>query len=84
MASADPDSAFFGQTPLYFLFGSFQADDVGSGIFALWLGGAALCLLLSRYVPPLWISVPVFVAAGCAYAFALIPVMNMKWRPTRR
>jgi hypothetical protein len=26
MASADPDSAFFGQTPLYFLFGSFQAD----------------------------------------------------------
>jgi peptidoglycan/LPS O-acetylase OafA/YrhL len=28
---------------------------------------------ISRYVPPLWISVPVFVAAGCAYAFSLNP-----------
>jgi peptidoglycan/LPS O-acetylase OafA/YrhL len=68
-----PIAVFFGQTPLHFLFGSFQADGVGAGLFALWLGGAALYLLLSRYVPPLWISVPVFVAAGCAYAFTLNP-----------
>jgi peptidoglycan/LPS O-acetylase OafA/YrhL len=68
-----PIALFFGQTPLHFLFGSFQPDGVGAGLFALWLGGAALYLLLSRYIPPLWISVPVLVAAGCAYAFSLNP-----------
>jgi peptidoglycan/LPS O-acetylase OafA/YrhL len=40
-----PIALFFGQTPLYFLFGAFQADGVGTGLFSLWLGGAALYLL---------------------------------------
>jgi peptidoglycan/LPS O-acetylase OafA/YrhL len=35
-----PIALFFGQTPFHFLFGSFQADGVGRGLFALWLGGA--------------------------------------------
>jgi peptidoglycan/LPS O-acetylase OafA/YrhL len=34
-----PIALFFGQTPIHFLFGSFQADGVGQGLFALWLGG---------------------------------------------
>jgi peptidoglycan/LPS O-acetylase OafA/YrhL len=34
-----PIALFFGQTPTHFLFGSFQADGVGRGLFALWLGG---------------------------------------------
>ena len=47
---------FFGQTPLHFLFGAFQDDGVGRGLFSLWLGGAAIYLFLSRYTPPIWLS----------------------------
>jgi peptidoglycan/LPS O-acetylase OafA/YrhL len=35
-----PIALFFGQTPIHFLFGSFQADGVGQGLFTLWLGGS--------------------------------------------
>ncbi len=35
-----PLAFFFGQTPVHFLFGSFQADGVGRGLFSLWLCGA--------------------------------------------
>jgi peptidoglycan/LPS O-acetylase OafA/YrhL len=35
-----PMALFFGQTPIHFLFGSFQADGVGQGLFTLWLGGS--------------------------------------------
>jgi peptidoglycan/LPS O-acetylase OafA/YrhL len=35
-----PLALFYGQTPVHFLLGSFQADGVGQGLFALWLGGA--------------------------------------------
>ena len=68
-----PVALFSGQTALHFLFGAFQGDGVGQGLFALWLGGAVLYLLLTRYVPPLWISIPLSVLAVCAYGYAIVP-----------
>jgi peptidoglycan/LPS O-acetylase OafA/YrhL len=68
-----PLALFFAQTPMHFLFGAFQPDGVGTGLFALWLGGAALYLLLSRYVPPLWISLPTLLLTGCAYGLTVDP-----------
>src|SRR5271170_5465690 len=47
---------FFGQAAFHFLFGSFQAGGVGQGLFALWLGGAALYLLLSLFSVPPWLG----------------------------
>lgn len=39
---------FYGQTPIHYLLGAYQADGVGRGLFALWLGGAATHPLISR------------------------------------
>jgi peptidoglycan/LPS O-acetylase OafA/YrhL len=64
---------FSGQTALHFLFGMLQSDGVGHGLFSLWLGGSALYLLLGRYVPSLWISIPMFGLAVFAYGYALVP-----------
>ena len=68
-----PIALFSGQTALHFLFGAFQDDGVGQGLFALWLGGSALYLLLARYVPPLWISIPLSVLSICAYGYTVVP-----------
>jgi peptidoglycan/LPS O-acetylase OafA/YrhL len=35
-----PVALFFGQTPIHFLFGAFQPDGVGRGLFTLWLCGS--------------------------------------------
>jgi peptidoglycan/LPS O-acetylase OafA/YrhL len=35
-----PIALFFGQTPAFFLFGSFQSDGVGFALFTLWIMGA--------------------------------------------
>jgi peptidoglycan/LPS O-acetylase OafA/YrhL len=64
---------FFGQTPLHYLFGALQSDGVGTGLFALWLSGAALYLALRRWVPPVWISIPTLVCAASAYCLLLTP-----------
>jgi peptidoglycan/LPS O-acetylase OafA/YrhL len=45
-----PVALFFGQTPIHFLFGSFQPDGVGQGLFTLWLGGS-LVYFLGRSSP---------------------------------
>ncbi|MBH5387015.1 acyltransferase family protein [Bradyrhizobium diversitatis] len=39
---------FYGQTSSHYLWGAYQADGVGRGLFSLWLGGAATYLLISR------------------------------------
>lgn len=68
-----PAALFYGQTPLHFLLGAFQADGMGSGLFALWLGGASIYLLLRRYIPPLSVSVPALIVAGFTYAALVTP-----------
>jgi peptidoglycan/LPS O-acetylase OafA/YrhL len=37
-----PVALFFGQTPIHFLFGAFQPDGVGRGLFTLWLYGSLI------------------------------------------
>jgi len=58
-----PLALFFGQTPVYFLFGSFEPDGVGRGLFLLWIGGAFVyfavrTIELSRIVSIVLIAVP--------------------------
>jgi peptidoglycan/LPS O-acetylase OafA/YrhL len=68
-----PIAVVFGQTPMHFLFGAFESSGVGTGLFAMWLGGAAIYFGLSRYVPPLWISIPAVVIAVTVYALMVSP-----------
>jgi peptidoglycan/LPS O-acetylase OafA/YrhL len=68
-----PVALFYGQTPLHLLFGAFQTDGVGTGLFSLWLGGSASYLLFRRCVPPLSISVPIFIGAAGVYTAQLTP-----------
>ena len=68
-----PVALFFGQTPLHFLFGAFQDDGVGTGLFALWLGGCGLYYFFQTYVPPLWISVAALVASVSTYFLTVMP-----------
>jgi peptidoglycan/LPS O-acetylase OafA/YrhL len=55
------------------VFGAFQADGVGTSLFALWLAGAAIYLTLRHIVPPLWVSTLVLACAAVAYWFMLTP-----------
>lgn len=43
-----PILLFYAQTSLHYLWGAYQVDGVGRGLFSLWLGGAASYLLISR------------------------------------
>jgi peptidoglycan/LPS O-acetylase OafA/YrhL len=65
-----PVALFFGQTALHFLFGVFQPDGVGRGLFSLWLGGAAV-YLLSRAIRLPW---PAAIAAAIATPIAFVIV----------
>jgi peptidoglycan/LPS O-acetylase OafA/YrhL len=62
-----PVALFFGQTPLYFLFGAFQNDGVGHGLFALWLGGAAVYFAVRSSAVPYRIAVPLAACAGACF-----------------
>jgi peptidoglycan/LPS O-acetylase OafA/YrhL len=64
---------FFGQTPVRYILGSTHGNGVGTGLFALWLGGAAIYVVLSRYIPPLWASAALLVASTALYAFGIVP-----------
>ena len=64
---------FFGQAAYHFLFGAFQADGIGQGLFALWLGGAALYFLLSRFSAPIWLGVATLFLSAICYALMVIP-----------
>jgi len=68
-----PVACFFGQTPIHYLSGALSAGGPGSGLFSLWLAGAALYLLFSRYVPPVSFSLAAFFAAAVVYARLLKP-----------
>jgi peptidoglycan/LPS O-acetylase OafA/YrhL len=43
-----PFALFFGQTPVHFLFGSYQPDGVGCGLFLLWIGGSIVYFAVRR------------------------------------
>jgi peptidoglycan/LPS O-acetylase OafA/YrhL len=64
---------FFGQAAFHFLFGSFQADGVGQALFALWLGGAALYALLSRFSVPFWLGIAILFSSASCYALMIVP-----------
>jgi len=65
--------AFFGQTPLHYLAGSFQKDGVGTGLFSLWMAGAGTFLLLNRFAIPPILSVASIVMGLGAYCFMVAP-----------
>ena len=64
---------FFGQTPFRYILGSTYGNGVGTGLFALWLGGAAIYFVLSRWIPPLWASATLLAASTALYAFEVVP-----------
>lgn len=75
-----PVALFFGQTPMHFLLGGFQADGgIGTGLFSLWLGGAGLYVMLSRYVPPRWVAATALVCGLVAYALLVTPGHEYEW-----
>lgn len=80
-----PVALFFGQTPLHFLFGAFQSDGVGRGLFSLWLAGSAIYVLarlpyrLPATVILALVSAVVFIAitpAGGEYSFVGYPLLT--------
>ncbi|WP_271587496.1 acyltransferase family protein [Bradyrhizobium sp. CCBAU 53415] len=80
-----PVALFFGQTPVHFLFGSFQSDGVGRGLFSLWLAGAAIYVVarLPYRLPAAallaFVSAVAFVAitpAGKEYSFVGYPLLT--------
>lgn len=44
----------FCQVPLYFIFGAYQMDGIGTGLFALWLAGAGVLASLKAIRLPYW------------------------------
>ncbi len=64
---------FFGQTPVRYILGSTYGNGVGTGLFALWLGGAAIYFVLSRWIPPLWASATLLATSTALYAFKIVP-----------
>lgn len=60
-----PIALFFGQTPIYFMLGSFQPDGVGRGLFLLWLGGAAAYMVARTVFIP---RLPAIAMAGLGAA----------------
>ncbi|WP_440640390.1 acyltransferase family protein [Bradyrhizobium sp. PUT101] len=79
-----PVALFFGQTPAHFLFGAFQSDGVGRGLFSLWLAGAAIYVVarLPYRLPAAallaFVSAAAFVAitpAGNEYSFVGYPLL---------
>jgi len=80
-----PIAIFFGPTPIHFLFGAFQPDGVGKGLFTLWLGGSLVYLAMRssvmKFVPAVAISVcgafgfTIFAHAGAEYELRLYPLL---------
>jgi peptidoglycan/LPS O-acetylase OafA/YrhL len=80
-----PIALFFGQTPIHFLFGAFQPDGVGKGLFLLWLGGSLVYLVMRSSVmrpfPAIAICVcgalgfTLFAHAGAEYDLKLYPFL---------
>ncbi len=63
---------FFGQTPVHYLTGSLS-DEVGTGLFSLWIAGAGTFLLLDRFaIPPLLSASAVALGFGI-YCFIVVP-----------
>jgi peptidoglycan/LPS O-acetylase OafA/YrhL len=50
-----------------FLLGSFQADGVGRGLFALWLGGAYVLFAARAVRTPYWMAIVLTLAAAILY-----------------
>ena len=72
-----PVALFFGQTPAHFLFGSFQSDGVGRGLFTLWLAGAAIYFLARM---PYKLPRGALLAAVCAAVFIAITPAGSEYR----
>jgi peptidoglycan/LPS O-acetylase OafA/YrhL len=80
-----PIALFFGQTPVHFLFGSYQPDGVGRGLFVLWLCGALVYLAMRSRVIGFFPAVALGVGgtagfillahAGGEYDFKLYPFL---------
>src|SRR6185437_10745947 len=80
-----PIAVFFGQTPIHFLFGAFQVDGVGKGLFALWLGGSLIYLALRSSTPNFTLGMIVGIGGiagfvmtahpGAEYNFKLYPFL---------
>jgi peptidoglycan/LPS O-acetylase OafA/YrhL len=80
-----PIALFCGQTPIHFLFGSYQPDGVGKGLFALWLCGALVYLAMRsrviRFFPAVALGVGgtagfvLLAHAGGEYDFKLYPFL---------
>jgi peptidoglycan/LPS O-acetylase OafA/YrhL len=80
-----PVALFFGQTPVYFLFGSYQPDGVGRGLFTLWLCGAlvypAMRFRVTGFFPAVALGVGgaagfiLLAPAGGEYDFRLYPFL---------
>lgn len=80
-----PIALFFGQTAVHFLFGSYQPDGVGMGLFALWLSGALVYLAMrsrvTGFFPALALGVGgaagflLLAHAGGEYDFKLYPFL---------
>ena len=68
-----PIALFFGQTPIHYLFGALQSDGVGSGLFSLWLAGAAVYVFVQRYLPPLWVSTMALATATLTFCLMIAP-----------
>lgn len=62
-----PVALFFGQVPIHFLFGAYQPDGLGRGLFWLWLAGAYVLFAVRAFRPPLWTGILLALAAPIAY-----------------
>lgn len=72
-----PVALFFGQTPAHFLFGAFQSDGVGRGLFSLWLAGAVIYFLARL---PYRLRRGALLAAVCAVVFIAITPAGSEYR----
>ena len=62
-----PLALFFGQTPVHFLFGAFQDDGVGKGLFSLWLGGALVYFIVRLLALSLLPALAIGLCGGAAF-----------------
>lgn len=62
-----PFALFFGQTPAHFLFGSFQPDGVGRGLFLLWIGGACVYFAARAVEPSRIVSLALIMVPAVAF-----------------
>jgi len=80
-----PIALFFGQTPIHFLFGAFQSDGVGQGLFTLWLGGSIVYFFVRSCVTSVFVAAvlglcgaigfTIFTRAGAEYDMRIYPLL---------